>query len=96
MNYTDTIGLGKQLREARKGAGLSQARTAGLTGCSVTHLQNLEAGAVPRKSAALCRIWDVIAQASVEVGREAENRNAQRGELSASDRASEEPAGAEP
>jgi predicted transcriptional regulator len=63
------------LRERRTRLGLSRARLAGLAGCSVTSIDNLEAGYVPSRSAVLARLLDVLdrleAQAATHSGRRA-------------------------
>lgn len=54
------------LRERRRRLGLSRARLAGLARCSVTSIDNLEAGYVPEHSAVLARVLDVIDRLEAE------------------------------
>jgi ribosome-binding protein aMBF1 (putative translation factor) len=49
-----------ELRERRQRLGLSRARLAGLARCSVTSIDNLEAGYVPERSAVLFRVLAVL------------------------------------
>lgn len=57
------LGVGHDLRRLRQRAGMTQARLAALAACSLTTIQNIEAGAVPRQSAALDRINRVLKDA---------------------------------
>lgn len=50
----------RRLRERRLRLRLSRARLAGLARCSVTSIDNLEAGYVPTRSAVLARVLDVL------------------------------------
>jgi len=52
--------LGEDLRAARQEAGLTRADLARLVGCSLASLGNLEAGAIPRRSAVLERVLAVL------------------------------------
>lgn len=49
-----------ELRERRQRLRLSRARLAGLARCSVTSIDNLEAGYVPERSAVLFRVLAVL------------------------------------
>ncbi len=58
--------LGSELREAREARGLTRADLVQEIGCSLSHLQNIEGGAVPKQSvvvAELCRALGVKAPA---------------------------------
>lgn len=52
--------MADDLRALRKRAGLTQAQLCVRASCSLTHLQDLEAGAIPRRPAALHRIIAVL------------------------------------
>lgn len=60
-NSTATGQVAGELREARKARGLTQAQLAGLAGCSLSIIGAIEAGAVPRQSAVVERVRDVLA-----------------------------------
>lgn len=49
------------LRASRRESGLTRAQLSGMAGCSMSHLANLEAGAVPQSSAVLDRVRAVLA-----------------------------------
>jgi len=49
-----------ELRDRRRRLRLSRARLAGLARCSVTSIDNLEAGYVPERSAVLARVLDIL------------------------------------
>jgi len=51
---------GADLLAARKKAGLTRADVAALAGCSMTYLQNLEAGVIPRRSEVLPRVCEAL------------------------------------
>lgn len=53
MTTTNTTRRGQNLRAAREGAGLTRAQLAGLAGCSLAQLGNIESGAVPQTSRVL-------------------------------------------
>jgi transcriptional regulator with XRE-family HTH domain len=64
-----TIGNSKEqgqtaiaLRQAREKAGVTRARLAGLAHCSYSQISNIEAGAVPNRSAVLERALAALAQ----------------------------------
>lgn len=50
----------RDLREAREQAGLTRAQLAGLTGCSLAALANIEQGAVPKRSRVLAAALSAI------------------------------------
>jgi transcriptional regulator with XRE-family HTH domain len=54
----------RELRAARERAGLTRAQLAGLTGCSLSTITNIEHGAVPRRSPILDRLWAVLDEAN--------------------------------
>lgn len=64
-----------RLRQRRLRLGLSRARLAGLARCSVTSIDNLEAGYIPTRSRVLPRVLDVLdrleALAAANLGRRA-------------------------
>jgi transcriptional regulator with XRE-family HTH domain len=60
MAATTTSETGRDLRSARAEAGLTRAQLAGLTGCSLAALGNIEQGAVPKRSRVLDRALAVI------------------------------------
>jgi predicted transcriptional regulator len=60
------------LRERRRRLGLSRARLAGLARCSVTSIDNLEAGYVPERSGVLARVLDVLDQLEAHAPADAE------------------------
>lgn len=51
---------GAELKAARQRAGLSRQKLAGLAGCSMAWVQQLEAGVQPADSPTLERIWMVL------------------------------------
>ena len=53
MATTTTTSQGGRLREDREAAGLTRAQLAGLAGCSLASLANIEQGAVPKHSRVL-------------------------------------------
>ncbi len=57
---TDPDRSSNELRRRRERLGLSRARLAGLARCSVSSIDNLEAGYVPQRSAVLGRIFAVL------------------------------------
>jgi len=64
MNTTTTSGGGRtrrDLRAERERAGLTRADLAARVDCSLAMLGNLEAGAIPKRSAVLERVYAVLA-----------------------------------
>lgn len=57
MNTTTATG---NLRERRIAAGMTQRQLATEAGCSLTHLGDIEAGCLPRRSAVLPRVLDAL------------------------------------
>jgi len=53
---------GQDLRAARERLGISRARLAGLAGCSLSSLDRIEQGAVPRRSGVLRRATAILAE----------------------------------
>ncbi|MGI8845693.1 MAG: helix-turn-helix domain-containing protein [Thermoleophilaceae bacterium] len=51
---------GEELRNARLAAGLTQAQLAVRADCSLGSLGNMEAGAIPRRSAVLERVQAIL------------------------------------
>lgn len=51
---------GAELKAARQLAGISRQKLAGLAGCSMAWVQQLEAGVQPADSPTLERIWMVL------------------------------------
>jgi transcriptional regulator with XRE-family HTH domain len=49
-----------ELRTARERVGLTRAQLAGLAGCSLSTITNIEHGAVPRRSAILDRLQAIL------------------------------------
>jgi transcriptional regulator with XRE-family HTH domain len=56
--------VGAELRAARERAGLTRAQLAARAGCSMSMLGDIEAGAVPRRSAVLGRVQAVLDEAT--------------------------------
>lgn len=54
--------VASELRELRARAGMTRAQVAALAGCSLSALGNLEAGAIPRRSAVLERVRALLEQ----------------------------------
>jgi predicted transcriptional regulator len=52
-----------ELRAARERAGLTRAQAAHRGECSLSTIANAEDGAMPRRSAALARVWAALAEA---------------------------------
>lgn len=64
MSATTTTEPGQtasELRAARERIGLTRAQVARLADCSLAQLGNLEAGAIPHRSAVLERVYAVLA-----------------------------------
>jgi transcriptional regulator with XRE-family HTH domain len=61
MQHTTIPAASSELRAARERAGLTRAQLAGLAGCSLSTITNIEHGAVPRRSPILDRLWSVLA-----------------------------------
>lgn len=66
MPTTNTTSGGQDLRAARERVGLTRAQLAGLCGCSLGSLANIEQGAVPRHSRVLEAALAAIAEHSLD------------------------------
>jgi predicted transcriptional regulator len=64
---TDSDRPSSELRERRHKLALSRARLAGIARCSVTSIDNLEAGYVPVRSAVLVRVLDVLDRLEAQI-----------------------------
>jgi predicted transcriptional regulator len=62
MQRTTIPTAASELRAERERAGLTRAQLAGLAGCSLSTITNIEHGAVPRRSPTLDRVWAVLNQ----------------------------------
>lgn len=81
MTNTTISAPGHDLRTAREGAGLTRAELAALADCSLASLGNIEAGAVPKRSAVLDAAWAALARISdnaAPAGGEVEDRREDR------------------
>lgn len=57
---TTTSSVADEIRAGRTGLGLSQAALAGMAGCSIAFLGNLERGYVPARSEVIPRLLAAI------------------------------------
>ena len=57
---SNTTSVGRELRAAREAAGLTRAQLAGMAECSLSSLDAIEQGAVPKRSAVLERAFAVL------------------------------------
>jgi transcriptional regulator with XRE-family HTH domain len=64
MTVTDTADTAAEIRAARERAGLTRAQVAARAGCSMSMLGDIEAGAIPKRSAVLDRVRTVLDEAT--------------------------------
>jgi predicted transcriptional regulator len=57
------VALGEQIRVRRIALGMSRSQLVIAAGCSLTFLENVEAGAGPRRSAVIPQVLDALTKA---------------------------------